>query len=170
VGGPFAERADEFAVFDAAGAGGFAGETAETAVGVGESLFEREGSFEDVLDEEDAAARGFGFLSVDLIGGAGGETEAAMDASLDGVGHGLACWSRGEDGDGLLHGVESGRNLRSGSRAEETRDSMREAFGMPGRTGPGPRRRRPESARLDRMASRAGASGEEMRARFPAML
>jgi hypothetical protein len=93
VVGPFAERADEFAVFDAAGAGGFAGETAETGVGVGESLFEREGSFEDVLDEEDAAARGFGFFSVDLIGGAGGETEAAMDASLDGLGHGLAGWS-----------------------------------------------------------------------------
>lgn len=91
--GPFAERADEFAVFDSAGAGGFAGETAETAVGVGEGLFEREGAFEDVLDEEDAAARGFGFLSVDLIGGAGGETEAAMDASLDRVGHGLAGWS-----------------------------------------------------------------------------
>ena len=91
--GPFAERADEIAVFDAAGAGGFAGETSETAVGVGESLFEREGAFEDVLDEEDAAAGGFGFFSVDLIGGAGGEAESAMDASLDGVGHGLAGWS-----------------------------------------------------------------------------
>ena len=77
-----ASEFDEFAVFDAGGARGFAGAAVEAAINVRDKSFaEFEAAQVDEGHLTDSAARRIGFIVPEAIGGAGVEAEAAMNAA-----------------------------------------------------------------------------------------
>jgi hypothetical protein len=75
---------DEVVILDAGGAGGLAGAADEAAVEVFEDLVaDADTAIDGAFHQVDAAARGVGFIEGFDIGGAGRETEAAMDAGAE---------------------------------------------------------------------------------------
>jgi hypothetical protein len=75
---------DEFAIFDAGGAGGHASDATETGIEMADEFFvERGGTVEGHFHEIDAAARGIHFFAPEDVGGTDGEAEAAVDALVD---------------------------------------------------------------------------------------
>jgi hypothetical protein len=67
-------------VFDAGGAGRFAGAAGQAAVEMQARLFSHRLAFEHLLDQVDAAARAVQFVAQQLVGRAGGGAKAAMHA------------------------------------------------------------------------------------------
>ena len=64
-------------------------------------------AFEHFFPPEDSATGGIGFLTEHLVGGASGETEAAMDTRLNGFGHLFAARGKLTDWYRVLHNASS---------------------------------------------------------------
>ena len=120
-----AKRTDEVAVRHAAGAGGFAGEASEATIHVRLGGGPGEFFLEDLFHEDDATARAIHLLAELGIRRAGGETETAMHAGFDGVGHHLGAILDRPD-EPVEAGIECLLSRKRRHRGEDLRQHLKE--------------------------------------------